>query len=148
MVDGDDIDNDLLLGLLTGAIIAPVALPVDRETVLLLFVVVICCCCFGGVATLAIAGCVVVCGGGDDTADVGGGAADDDNKGGFTVFVIPHIRDSVVLTTLRLGLLGLHIFALISGDIFVVVLTELLLLLPATVGRVDDDAGGNCCANT
>src|SRR5919198_2174315 len=148
MVDGDDIDNDLLLGLLIAAIAAPVALPVDRETVLLLlFVVVICCCCFGGVATLAIAGCVVVCGG-DDTADVGGGAADDDNKGGFTVFVIPHIRDSVVLTTLRLGLLGLHIFALISGDIFVVALNELLLLLPATVGRVDDDAGGSSFANT
>jgi hypothetical protein len=27
------------------------------------------------------------------------------------------MRASVVLTTLRLGLLGLHIFALISGDI-------------------------------
>jgi hypothetical protein len=56
---------------------------------------------------------------------------------GFTVFGIPHILDSVVLTTLRLGLLGLHIFALSSGDIVVV----LLLLLPA-------DGGDDCCAYT
>jgi hypothetical protein len=38
MADGDD-DNDLLLGLLTGAIVAPVAPPVDRETVLLSYTV-------------------------------------------------------------------------------------------------------------
>jgi hypothetical protein len=85
MADGDDIDNDLLLGLLTGAIIAPtVALPVDRETVL--FVVVICCCrCFGGVATLAIAGCVFVCCGGDDdvVADMSGVA----DMGGMLMIV-------------------------------------------------------------
>ena len=118
MADGDDVDNDLLLGLLTGAIAAPIVLPVDRETVLLLlFVLVVCCCCFGGVvAKLAIAGFVVVCcsGDDDDIADVGGVA---DNEGGFTVFGIPHICDSVVLTTLRLGLLGSHIFDLSSGDI-------------------------------
>ena len=42
-----------------------------------------------------------------------------DNKGGFTVFAIPHMRHSVVLITLRSGLLGSHIFALISGDIVV-----------------------------
>jgi hypothetical protein len=47
----------------------------------------------------------------------------------------------VVLTTLRLGLLGSHIFDLSSADI-VVVLSE--LLLPAAGG--DDD--GSCCANT
>jgi hypothetical protein len=135
--------------LLTGAIVAAVGAPVDRETVLLLFVVAICCCCFGVVVTLAavvvVVGFVVVCGGDDDddnTADVGGGvAADDDTKGGFTVLAIPHICDSVVLTTLRLGLLGSHIFDLSSADI-VVVLSE--LLLPAAGG--DDD--GICCANT
>jgi hypothetical protein len=137
MADGDDIDNDLLLVLLTGAIIAPtVALPVDRETVL--FVVVICCCrCFGGVATLAIAGCVFVCCGGDDdvVADMGGIA--DDSKSGFTVFGIPQMCASVVLTTLRPGLLGSHILALISGDI--VVLGEL-------VAAVDGDTADDCWA--
>ena len=51
------------------------------------------------------------------------GVAAADNKGGFTVFAIPHMRDSVVLIILRSGLLGSHIFALISGDI--VVLGEL-----------------------
>jgi hypothetical protein len=34
---------------------------------------------------------------------------------GCTVFGIPHILDSVVLTTLRLGLLGSHIAALCCG---------------------------------
>jgi hypothetical protein len=133
-----------LLALLTGAIVAPVGAPLDRETVLL-FVVAICCCFGWGAATLAavVVGFVVVCCVDDDTADVGGVVADD-NKGGFTVFGIPHIFDSVVLTTLRLGLLGSHIFALSSADI-VVVLGELLLL---AAGRVDDDASGNCCANT
>jgi hypothetical protein len=33
------------------------------------------------------------------------------------LFGIPHMRASVVLTTLRLGLLGSHIFALSSGNI-------------------------------
>jgi len=42
-----------------------------------------------------------------------------DAKDGFTVFEMPQIRASVVLTTLRSGLLGLHIFALSSGDIIV-----------------------------
>ena len=51
------------------------------------------------------------------------GVAAADNKGGFTVFAIPHMPDSVVLIILRSGLLGSHIFALISGDI--VVLGEL-----------------------
>ena len=71
---------------------------------------------------------VVFCGDGsgddgdeDDAAADDGGVAvgDGDNKDGFTVFGIPHIRDSVVLITLRSGLLGLHIFALSSGDIIV-----------------------------
>jgi hypothetical protein len=74
----------------------------------------------------------VVCCVVDDTTDVGGIAVD--NEGGFTVFGILQIVDSVVLTTLRLGLLGSHIFALSSGDI-VVLLSE----LPA---GGDDD----CCA--
>jgi hypothetical protein len=126
-----------LLGLLIGAIVAPVAPPVGRETVLLLFVVAICCCCCFGAAILAagVGFVVVCCGGDDDTADVGGVV--DDNEGGFIVFGIPHICDSVVLTTLRLGLLGWHIFALSSSDI--VLLNE---LLPA---RDYDD---NCCAYT
>ena len=78
----------------------------------------------------------------DNTAEVGGVA---DNVGdGFTVFGIPHICDSVVLTILRLRLLGSHIFALRSADI-VMVLGELLLpLLPAD----DGDDNGNCCAYT
>ena len=42
-----------------------------------------------------------------------------DANGGFTVLAIPHMRASVVLTILRSGLLGLHIFALSSGDIIV-----------------------------
>jgi hypothetical protein len=99
----------------------------------LLFVLAI-CCCFGA-ATLAAA--VVV--GFVDFVICCGSVADDDNKGGFTVFEIPHIFDSVVLTTFRLGLLGLHIFALSSGDI-IVSLSE----LPAAGG----DDGGGSCANT
>jgi hypothetical protein len=129
--------------LLTGAIVAPVAPPVGREAELLLFVVAICCCCccFRGAATLATAvGFVVVvvcCGGNDDdTADVDGVAAD--NEGGFTVFGTPHIFDSVVLTTLRVGLLGSHIFALSSGDI--VVLTE-----PPVRGADADSVGEDDC---
>ena len=82
---------------------------------------------------------VAVCWGvGDDIDDVDGIAV---VVVFFTVLEIPHIRASVVLTTLRLGLLGSHIFDLSSADI-VVVLSE--LLLPAAGG--DDD--GNCCANT
>ena len=52
----------------------------------------------------------------DDDA-TGDGWGVDDGKPGFTVLGIPHIRASVVLTTLRSGLLGSHIIALISGDI-------------------------------
>ena len=50
-----------------------------------------------------------------DTADAFGVFADDVFD--FTVRGIPHIRDSVALTTFRLGLVGSHIFALSSGDI-------------------------------
>jgi hypothetical protein len=64
----------------------------------------------------------------DDTADVGGVGAGNEC---FTVFGIPHICASVVLTTLRLGLLESHIFALSSGD------SELVRELP--IGG--DDAG-------
>jgi hypothetical protein len=91
-------------------------------------------CCFGA-ATLAASGDDFDSDD-DDTADVGGVAAGNE---GFTVFGIAHIRASVVLTTLRLGLLGSHIFALISGDI-VVVLGEL-----AVAGGV---AADDCCAYT
>ena len=149
IVGGDD--NDALLELLTITIVAPVAPPVDCEiAVLLLVVAICCCCCFGRAATLpaVVVGFVVVvvcCGDDDDdddtTADVGGGIAAD-NEGGFTVFGIPHIFDSVVLTTLRVGLLGSHNFALSSGDI--VVLSELLLLAAGDEDGDDD----NCCANT
>jgi hypothetical protein len=126
IVGGDD--NDALLELLTVAIVAPVAPPVDFEIAVLLLVVV------GFVV-------VVCCGGGDDdddTADVGGGVAAD-NEGDFTVFGIPQIFDSVVLTTLRLGLLGSHIFDLSSDEI--ALLSE--LLSPAAG---DDDEDDNCCA--
>ena len=60
----------------------------------------------------------------DGDVVVFGGCATDDASAGPTVLGIPHIRASVVLTALRLGLLGLHIFALISGDM-VVLLSEL-----------------------
>ena len=63
--------------------------------------------------------------GGDEVVGFGGGATDDASDGP-TVLGIPHMRASVVLTTLRLGLPGLHIFALISGDI-VVLLGELVV---------------------
>jgi hypothetical protein len=74
------------------------------------------CCCFGAATVVVGDGCI---GGDDDTADVGGV----DGNEGFTVLGIPHMRDSVVLTTLRSGLLGSHIFALSSDDIGL--LTEL-----------------------
>jgi hypothetical protein len=133
--------------LLTGAIVAPVAPPVGREAELLLFVVAICCCCccFRGAVTLAmpVDFVVVCCGGGDDddddTADVGG-VADDDTKGGFTVLAIPHICDSVVLTTLRLGLLGSHIFDLSSDEI------GLLSELPVGGDDADNVGEDDCCA--
>ena len=73
------------------------------------------CCCLGAATVVVGDGCI----GGDDTADVGGV----DGNEGFTVLGIPHMRDSVVLTTLRSGLLGSHIFALSSDDIGL--LTEL-----------------------
>jgi hypothetical protein len=53
---------------------------------------------------------------GDEVVFDGGVAADDGPSAGCTVLGIPHTRASVVLTTFRLGLLGLHIFALISGN--------------------------------
>jgi hypothetical protein len=115
---------------------------VDREIALVLLFEVFTCCCFGGVAVFVatvVDFVVVVCCAGDggdedDTADVGG-VADDDAKAVFTVFGMPHMRASVVLTTLRLGLLGSHIFALSSTDI-VVVLGELVAV------------PGGCCAYT
>ena len=48
------------------------------------------------------------------------GVAADGAEVDFIVFAIPHMRASVVLTILRSGLLGSHIFALISGDIIVI----------------------------
>jgi hypothetical protein len=99
------------------------------------------CCCFGA-ATVVVGGFVVIvcCVGGgggdddddDDTADVGGA----DGNEGFTVLGIPHMRASVVLTTLRSGLLGSHIFALSSDDIGL--LTE-LLVGGDNVGEEEDD---------
>ena len=145
--------------MLTEAIIAPVAAPIVLETVLLFVVVAICCCCFGGggggggvaAALAAVVGFVVViiCWAvvDDDSGDEVGCDADNVDGGGFTVFAIPHILDSVVLTTLRLGLLGSHIFALSSGDIVVV----LLLLSPAARDDSREDVDGledGCCAYT
>lgn len=129
--------------MLTGAIVAPVVGTVRETELVLLFVI---CCCFvvaeGGDTLVTDVGfvVVVVCWGtDDDTDDVGGVAADD--VCGFTVRGIPHIRDSVALTTFRLGLPGLHIFALISGDILVVVSSESAV---AFRGCGDDC----CCAYT
>ena len=101
--------------MLIGAIFAPVASSVSREVALVLFVVFVICCCFrcGGVDTLSTdVGFVVVVGLGvdDDTSDVGGVAF----VVFFTVFGIPHICASVVLTIFRLGLLG----SLLVGPIF------------------------------
>jgi hypothetical protein len=56
--------------------------------------------------------------GGDEVVGFGGGATEDASAGPI-VLGIPHMCASVVLTTLRLGLLGLHNFALISGDMVV-----------------------------
>ena len=122
---------------------------VVREIELVLLFVI--CCCFVGaeggdilatdvgfVVNACWYGGVVVVDDDDDTDDVGGCA---DDVCGFTVRGIPHIRDSVALTTLRLGLLGLHTFALISGDILVVVSSESAVAFRVGV----DDC---CCAYT
>ena len=73
----------------------------------------------------------------DVTVDVFGVAAAD-AKGGFTVFGMPHIYASVVLTTFRFGFVGSHICALSSGDIDL--LTELPVCGDAAdnVGEEDD----------
>ena len=144
--EGDD--EPLAVGWLSGAIVVHVASPIGSEIALILlslFVFFI-CCCFRAVI-FAADGFIVVavcCVDGDDTADdVCGVAAD--AIGGFTAFAIPQMFDSVVLTTLRLGLLGSHIFALTSDDIGL--LCELLSLSPSD-GSDDDKKDGNCCANT
>jgi hypothetical protein len=146
---GDNADgNDLLLVLPTGDIVATFV-PVVPETafVLLLFVVAICCCCFGAAAAAAVGFVVVVCCGVvDDTAvdeDVDG--AGDDNSGDFIVFGIPHISDSVVLTALRLGLLGSHIFALSCGDIVAILSPPSGDDWRDAIGVDDED---DCCAYT
>jgi hypothetical protein len=74
-----------------------------------------------------------------DEVVVRGGVGAADNKGEFTVFAIPHMRDSVVLTTLRSGLLGSHIFALVSGDI--VTLGELAVDGGDDADNVGEDDG-------
>jgi hypothetical protein len=107
---------------LTGATVVPLACEI-------LFVdVSFCCLGEGEAAASVVVGFVaaVFCVGGDDdddTVDVGSVVADD-GKDGFTVLEIPHIRASVVLTTLRSGLLGSHIFALSSDDIDLLTLGE------------------------
>jgi hypothetical protein len=124
----DDIGagGDLLLTELDGVVDAPIAGLFDWEMTLLLFVGVICCCCFGlleldaGVVAVDSVGVV-------DAAVV---------VGSFTVFGILHMRASVVLTTLRLGLLGSHISDFTFSD--TVVVRGILL-------DGDDD---NCCAFT
>lgn len=148
--DDDEEDDALAIGWLTEAIVVPVGLPVGREIALVVLFEVFTCCCFGAVMFAAVGFVVVVCccdgDIDDDSADVGGVGAADDNKSGFTVFGIPYIRDSVVLTTLRPGLLGSHIFALSPGDIGL--LDELLLRLPAAGDDGDDEIDGICCPNT
>jgi hypothetical protein len=107
VVGVDDDIGDLLLTELAGVVDAPIAELFDCEMTLLLFVVAICCCCFGllepdvGVVGIDTVGVVD----GDRVVDTGVAAA----VGSFNVFGILHMRASVVLTTLRLGLLGSHI---------------------------------------
>lgn len=111
----------------------------DRELTSLLFFVAM--CWYSGWAAIFAAVVVIRCV--DDDCDDDGGdvAAADNSNEGFTVFGIPQMCASVVLTTFRLGLPGSHIFALRSGD--KLLLTEVLLLPPTT--PVDDDV---CCAFT
>ena len=104
----DDNIGDLLLIKLVGVVDTPIDELFDDEMILsLLFVVAICCCCFGlleldvgfvGVDSVGLAD-------GDGVVDTGVAVV----VGTFTVLGILHMRASVVLTTLRLGLLGLHI---------------------------------------
>ena len=111
VVDGVDDDigaggGDLLLTELVGVVDAPIAGLFDWEMTLLLLLVVvaICCCCFG---LLELDAAVV---------DTGVAVV----VGSFTVFGILHMRASVVLTTLRLGLLGSHISDFRFSDTVVV----------------------------
>ncbi len=108
VVGVDDDIGDLLLIELAGVVDAPIAELFDCEmTLLLLFVVAICCCCFGllepdaGIVGVDTVGVVD----GDGVVDTGVSAV----VGSFIVFGIWHMRASVVLTTLRPGLLGSHI---------------------------------------
>jgi hypothetical protein len=99
---------------------------------LLLAAVATCCCCFG---VLELGACVtnVDFGVGDVVVDTPVAVV----VGSFIVLGIPHTRDSVLLTTFRLGLLGSHISDFIfSGNAVV----RLVLL------EGDDD--DNCCAFT
>jgi hypothetical protein len=116
-------DNGLITGLLIGAIAA------DVVATLLLVVVIWCCFEVGGDTRLFAVDFAVWRGiTDDDTDDVDGVPANE----GFTVLGIPHICASVVLTTLRAGLLGSHILALTSGDI-------------TLLSTADED---DCCAYT
>jgi hypothetical protein len=126
------VDDDI--GELAGVVVARIAELFDSEmTLLLLFAVAICCCCFGllevdaGVVGVDSVGVVD----GDPVVDTGVAVV----VGTFTVLGILHMRASVVLTTLRLGLLGLHISDFRFSD--TVVVRGILL---------DDD--DNCCAFT
>ena len=77
-------------GLITIGTLAVVVMPI----LLLLLIVLLGNCANGGAD-------------GDEVV-VRAGVSAADNKGGFTVFAIPHMCDSVVLITLRSGLLGSH----------------------------------------
>jgi hypothetical protein len=115
-------DNGLFIEVLTGDTddggTAPLIL-------LFLFVDANCCSCFeeSDILELDVGFGVVL----DIDVVVVGIAGNE----GFTVFGIPHIVDSVVLTTFRPGLPGSHIFALTSGDIVLI-----------------DELPVNCCAST
>ena len=115
----DDNIGDLLLIKLVGVVDTPIAELFDGETMLLLFlfVVTICCCCFGLLeldAGFVDADSVGLVDG--DGVDTGVAVV----VGTFTVLGILHMRASVVLTTLRLGLLGLHISDFRLSDTVVV----------------------------
>jgi len=137
-VVGVDANGNSVLTELVGVVDALIAglFDSDMRVLLLLFVVTTCCCSFG---LLELDACVIDDGfdsvgvvEGDAVVDIGVGVV----IGSFTVFGIPHIRASVVLTTLRLGLLGSHISDFRLSDI--VVVRGILL-------DGDDDS---CCAFT
>jgi hypothetical protein len=134
---GVDVGVNLLLTLLVVSDGAEIVALLVREATLLLFVVATCCLGLTLLDTCVADPAVWVVDG--EATDVDVVVGDEGDKEDvvvfFTVFGILHMRASVVLTTFRLGLLGLHSSALSLADIVVVVL-----------GKLADGDDDNCCA--